>query len=466
MTDKIKLNKLQGKSETTSIEDTDFFLAYKKLILKNNQNLSESEKFLLLKFAVIFINYGEKELEKFGYRIILIYSNLFNDYKPLYDIAINKDYIPVAKFIEDKYLNSENAEQSFHRLWMSAYKQNFKHIRNNEEIYFSAGQKKLHIFSKNIEDFIIVAPTSYGKSELIIHKVEENLDKNVCIIVPTKSLLAQTRKNIIKNSKIRKSGNKIITHPDMLNDISGNFIAILTQERLLRLLQKHTDLTFDIVLIDEAHNLIENDSREILTIQDLKILRKRNLNVKLHYFTPFLADPEKLKIFSDKTSISEKIHEFIKIEKYFTYDSTSEEKILKVYDQFLNKFFNIQDLEGTNTPFEFISKYASDKNIVYINKPKDIEKFANSIQNKIESNERIKEVQEALKSFLHQDYNLIKTIENGVVYHHGGMPENVRLYVENAFSEIKEIKYIITTSTLLQGVNIPAEKIFLLDTKK
>jgi replicative superfamily II helicase len=46
------------------------------------------------------------------------------------------------------------------------------------------------------------------------------------------------------------------------------------------------------------------------------------------------------------------------------------------------------------------------------------------------------------------------------------MPENVRLYVEHAFSKIDTIKYIVTSSTLLQGVNIPAEKIFLLDTKK
>jgi hypothetical protein len=48
----------------------------------------------LLKFAVIFLNYGEKELEKFGYRIILSYSNLFNDYVPLYDISINKTDFP------------------------------------------------------------------------------------------------------------------------------------------------------------------------------------------------------------------------------------------------------------------------------------------------------------------------------------------------------------------------------------
>jgi superfamily II DNA or RNA helicase len=101
--------------------------------------------------------------------------------------------------------------------------------------------------------------------------VEDNLDKNICIIVPTKSLLAQTRKRLIENIRIRESQNKIVTHPDMLNDSSGKFIAVLTQERLLRLLQKHTDINFDILLIDEAHNLIENNNREILTIQNLKI---------------------------------------------------------------------------------------------------------------------------------------------------------------------------------------------------
>lgn len=464
MTDKIKLQKLQLMR---SIEDADFFSAYKKLVTNNQQDLTENEKFLLLRFAVIFINEGEKELEKFGYKIILAYSNLFNDYIPLYDIAINKDYIPVAKFIEDNHLNSEDFEQSFHKLLMSAYKENFKHLQNKKEIYFSAGQKRLHLFSKNDENFIIVAPTSYGKSEMIIHKIEDSLGKNVCIIVPTKSLLAQTRKNLIKNSNIRKSQNKIITHPDMLNNVSGKIIAVLTQERLLRLLQKHQDLTFDIILIDEAHNLIENNSREILTIQDLKILKKRNPNTKFHYFTPFLVDPENIKIFSKEDNLLvDKIYEFIKVEQYYVCDLNSTDKKLKIYDQFLNKFFEIEQNTEIDNQFDFINKYAASKNIIYINRPKIIEKFATSIQNEIEINEEIEKVQKALKEFLHQDYNLIKTIENGIVYHHGGMPENVRLYVENAFSEIESIKYVITSSTLLQGVNIPAEKIFLLDQKK
>lgn len=463
MIKKITLKQIQIKD---SIFDTNFLIAYKKLITGNSESITYSEKFLLLKFAVLFLNYGEKELEKFGYKIILTYSNLFTDYTPLYDIAINKNYIPVAKFIEDKYFNSEKHEQNFHRLLMSAYKENFKHSQDEKNIYFSAGQKRLFEFSKKNENFIIVAPTSYGKSELIIQKVEDNLDKNICILVPTKSLLAQTRKRLIENSKIRESQNKIITHPDMLNESTENFIAVLTQERLLRLLQKHSDLNFDIILIDEAHNLIENNNREILAIQNLKILKKRNSNIKYYYFTPFLVEPKKLKIFKEENILTDKIQEFIKVEKYYVCDLTSDEKILKIYDQFINDFFNLQNIEEISNSFDFINKFAANKNIIYTNRPKHIEKFSLSIQNTIEINEEIKKVQKALKEFLHKDYDLIKTLNNGVVYHHGGMPENVRLYVENAFSTINEIKYVVTTSTLLQGVNIPAEKIFLLDTKK
>jgi hypothetical protein len=38
---------------------------------------------------------------------------------------------------------------------MSSYKENFKHVRNEKKIYFSAGQKRLHEFSKKTDNFII-----------------------------------------------------------------------------------------------------------------------------------------------------------------------------------------------------------------------------------------------------------------------------------------------------------------------
>lgn len=63
--DKIKLKNVQLLRD---IDETDFFKAYEKLIKRDNF-LTDDEKFLLLKNAIVFLNYGEIELEKFGYRI-------------------------------------------------------------------------------------------------------------------------------------------------------------------------------------------------------------------------------------------------------------------------------------------------------------------------------------------------------------------------------------------------------------
>ena len=61
---------------------------------------------------------------------------------------------------------------------------------------------------------------------------------------------------------------------------------------------------------------------------------------------------------------------------------------------------------------------------------------------------------------------MIKALQRGVIYHHGAVPEPIRLYVEKLYAEIESIQYVVTSSTLLEGVNLPADKMFLLDNKK
>lgn len=109
----------------------------------------------------------------------------------------------------------------------------------------------------------------------------------------------------------------------------------------------------------------------------------------------------------------------------------------------------------------------SSKNIIYLNRPKHIEEFSVELANNNTNSEVINnEIVATISDFIHPDYNLIKCIKKGIVYHHGGMPEIIRLYVEKIFSENSNLEFVITSSTLLEGVNIPAEKIFLLSTKK
>ncbi len=247
------------------------------------------------------------------------------------------------------------------------------------------------------------------------------------------------------------------------------FVAVLTQERLLRILQKNPTLTLDLVLVDEAHNLFgekNNDGRATLLAQSIIILKSRNENVVFNFFSPFISDPENLKVRQLDYSISsEKTDEFIKSEKYYVCDVFNSPGELKLYEQFSNSFISTSVQYASH--IELLNSEKADKNIVYLNRPKHIEEFsidyANSL-NEIEIN--LSEITTTISDFLHPEYNLITCIKKGIVYHHGGMPEIVRLYVENIFSKYDELRFVITSSTLLEGVNIPAEKIFLLSNKK
>ena len=434
------MSEIDLKDFRKKIRSSDFESSFYKLML--NINLGENELNLLLRCAIVFVNFGDFDIQKLGYKIIVNYSNQYNDYKPLYDFSINKGFMPISKLIERAYYNQANSN-SFLSNYLSAFLDNYK----ESNYYISNGQKKLIEFStkNNHSDFVLVAPTSYGKSEIIVNKVQSNLDKKVCIIVPSKALLAQTKRRLLKNAD--KFGlNRIITHPEMYKGNETNFVAVLTQERLLRLLQQNISLKLDLVLIDEAHNLFgdkENDERAILLAQTIIILKKRNINTTLNFFSPFIANTDNLKINQTNYNLEKQYtEEYIKTEKYLVCNTKNGNNELKVYEQFTDEFLRTN--YSYNDEIDLLLDQKSTKNIVYLNRPKHIEEFSKIFSEKTNDNFVIdEEIINTISDFLHPDYNLISCIRKGIVYHHGGMPEIVRLYVESIFSETKELKFVV-----------------------
>ncbi|AEP10302.1 DEAD/DEAH box helicase [Micavibrio aeruginosavorus] len=463
---------LSGFRIKKNYEDSAFQHLYEKLFCGNSASLSESEKLQLLKWAVFFFNRGDDGVKRLGYRIIVRYANEFKDYKPLYDIAINAGFIPVAKFIEREYLNDNDIDRSFLRNFLSAYKTFFK----DGNKYLSVEQKRLLDFSKSIiADSLVVAPTSYGKSEMMISKVEDNLDKKICIIVPSKALLAQTKRRLLESQPITTTAKRILTHPEMFQHgekADKFFISTLTQERLFRLIQKDPQFSLDVLLIDEAHNLLSGDERGALLLQVLLVLKHRNPNMELKFYTPFIASAKSLESPYSKYELkSAHAKEFIKIEKYFVYDAKGT-KDLSFYDQFMDRNTIIEE-NVPLTEFEFIKAHKAEKNIIYLNKPRDVESAAVKLCNTSPDIEMsgdesgiFNDSYKAIAEFLHPDYKLLGCLKKGIIYHHGRMPEIIRLYIESLFSENAKFSFVVTSSTLLEGVNIPAEKMFLLSTKR
>src|SRR5699024_6307958 len=116
------------------------------------------------------------------------------------------------------------------------------------------------------------APTSFGKSEVILSHIQRSLEKSIPqrigIITPTRSLLVQTI-GMLKNFCRRKSI-KLVQHDEMLSELDNSFIAVLTQERALRVLEKRSQF-FDVLYLDEAHNLFETNFRSILLSRVIRL---------------------------------------------------------------------------------------------------------------------------------------------------------------------------------------------------
>lgn len=439
-------------------KDTDFLDLYQRLI--RHSLISDDDKTYLLTLALIFLSYDDKDVRRFGYGILLKFGNLTEDYRPLYEVALAQNYIPVVKLIENN--TSIGGGDNYLSLLLGAYEEAFK---DSTGIYRSSGQLLLNRFAKANSNIAVIAPTSYGKSEIMLEKINENPNKRICVLVPTKALVSQTKRKLIKNGLSQHT--RIITHPDMYvaaRDEDSPFVAVFTQERLLRLFTKNPDVSLDMLFVDEAHNILGDDTRSLAIAQAVIIARKRNANIDISFFSPFVSDEANIAVLGSTAPVSESIDEHMKIEKY--YFTKLESNALYRYDQFIDKSIFIR-IDSASNAVEFVLNNATDKNVTYLNRPRDVEIFANQLARHTpaleEGSDQMLKAIASIREYTHPQYGLISCIEKGIVYHHGGMPEIIKMYVENLYAD-PGMSHLITTSTLMEGVNIPANKLFILNT--
>ncbi|WP_170035494.1 DEAD/DEAH box helicase [Mogibacterium diversum] len=450
--DKLTLRKLYN---------TEFPELYKKLQI--GIELSDEELEKILSIGIFLTGLDNKNLQRLGYRLFLLYSKITDDYKPLYELSLNKGLIPISKFIENNLNYSErygniyteiNSIESDEFKWNNSYQ-----TIGQFELFKEATESKL-------KSQIIVAPTSYGKTELILSFIEHTKFKKICIISPTKSLLVQTKKRIINKFGYRK----IITYPEMYSDKDNEIIAVLTQERLLRLLQNNPNLKFDLLVIDEAHNILDEFSdenrRSVILASVIIICKKRNENLVCKYLTPFLRSKESLKI-ECLPNVDEwySVVENVKSEMFYFYDLENNKKVLlDQYSTMKDKLIDLQ-VNELGDDADVVITNCDNKNIIYLNSPKKLENFAFKLFSKLPERQmlRLNKAASDLREYVHEDYKLADYIEKGVIYHHGSIPEPIRYFIEDLYVDLPEIKMLIANSTLLEGVNIPATKMFILD---
>ncbi|WP_169164140.1 DEAD/DEAH box helicase [Cellulomonas taurus] len=446
----------------SNLEGSDFLRLYQRLM--RHEQIPEHELVAVLRFAVLFLRSTDEVVSRLGYRMILQYGELTGDYEPLHAVARERDLIPVVAATER--LNPDlRSRESFQSILFDAHATNFLTDEpDGTTLRRTRGQMELRDFNLREPRAIIVAPTSYGKSEMLIEKIVRRLDAATCVIVPSRALIAQTRQVIISDPRIQASRIRVLTHPDAYTG-EERFVAVMTQERLQRLFADHPDLKLDQLLVDEAHNLLPQGTRPIDLSQAILIASGRNKDLAITYYTPFMAEPDMLRHVggADVRAKSRAVNEHVKAERLVHAEPGSHEEL---YDQFLDRMIPL----GRSVPSDEVDAVlsrAEHRTLVYVNRPRDAQHLSLRIAQRRGAVVMSVQAQRAIRAvgdLIDPRYSLITAIKSGVLFHHGQIPDVLRQYIEMLFRTDRsdERRLLVTTSTLLEGVNTPADCLVLM----
>jgi len=437
----------------TWLKDNELF---SRIMRKTTLNIKLDEKELefILSCAIIFFNEYSIDKRKSTYFEIAYYITLKcainnNYYQPLLDASSNFGFYPVARYISKNKLTDKLTSNNF-----ALDYQLDRFTKNNITETYEQKKYREQIIQSESKENCYIAPTSFGKSTLIIDIIKSINPKTTAIIVPTKSLLIQTYKLI----KAHFPSRHIIFHDEMY-DGNSNFISIFTQERALRLL-KNRDISFELLIIDEAHNLFEMDGRSILLTRLIRRNRLRNPESKNYYLSPLISNSENLKTHENQEIFERRIASNIKEPEIYELRADGEQY---AYNRFLNEFY--PSGQESNL-ISYITKNKKEKNFLYLRAPKKVEELSMLLNRELAyiSSDLLNELSETISNNVHNDFYCVEHIKKGLIYLHGKLPDLIKEYLEHKFSHTKELTYLIANSVILEGVNLPIDNLYILNT--
>ena len=349
-------------------------------------------------------------------------------------------------------------------------------------------QKRFFIPQKNIYDHMdgeslsYAAPTSMGKSfimEVFIKNKIQNGEKfNFARIVPTKALINEVREDTLRGlDKLMEQMNySVVTaSSDYSLDEDHNFILVMTPERLLYLLISRPDFRIDYIFIDEAHKMTGKNSRGPFYYKIVDMLAQRDPMPHFIFASPNIPNPEVyLKLVTDaQKGADNAISSSFSPVTQFKFLISQETKSIRIFNDhtqdtiFVCKYGNEEMsaviLMRILAHYEKVKLISERKrNIAYFSgKDAAIKAAISYAEHMPEINDdSLKELAQDIKNQVHGDYYLAKLIRRGVAYHIGYLPASIRLRIEKLFKEGK-IVAMFCTSTLIEGVNLPADNLFI-----
>ncbi len=309
----------------------------------------------------------------------------------------------------------------------------FHSVEGMDDIVLHSVQGQVYRALVDGANVILSAPTSFGKSLLMDAMIASRRYNNIVVIVPTIALIDETRRRLAR--RFSKEF-KIVTHPSQHTEEKNIFV--LTQERFVEFEKMPSPEFF---VLDEFYKLSPNrgDDRTF-------VLNEAFYKLFISGAQFFLIGPN-------------------------IQDITIDEKALK-FRFFRTNFATVatevhSTTEGDKTENAIaICKEVDDPTLIYCKSPKSAYTLAQALLDSGISapSEAASQFADWLRSNYHPEWFLADLLDAGIAVHHGSLPRSVAYHLLRKFNE-RAVKFLLCTSTIIEGVNTSAKNVIIYDKK-
>ncbi|TWE07771.1 helicase-like protein [Pseudomonas sp. AG1028] len=328
-------------------------------------------------------------------------------------------------------------------------------------------QRKVWGSLQSRRSLAISAPTSAGKSFLVIeHLCRDAVTIPTYVFVyiaPTRALLSEVYMKI-KERLSSELGIRVTDIPTFEN--VSRQIFVLTQERFKALLSI-TSSPINLVIVDEAQNL--SDGARGMILQDcIEQCYSRDQKNHVVMLAPgaqgfkaaleILGMPEVSEV---STSVSPVLQNRIVVSKTPSLNQL-DFKLLNSHGCTHIGTMPCKvglDLVESRLAAVALELGSGGGSLVYAKTPTEAAAIAGSIALSLDDIDN-DELATFIKEHIHPEYHLIGMVKKGVAFHYGQMPTLLREAIEAAF-RAGTIKFLVCTTTLFQGINLPARNVFI-----
>ena len=444
------------------------FGAYVSNLIAEPKHLDRQDVKKLVLAAQIFYRSDNKAIRSEGAILLAMLLDVCaNDFPEIVPIATSV-FVQSGDFPNLDLLGKRHPKSEFRHSIYSQAKLEFREELNSvDELDFllTDYQRELWMDLTSDEDVITSAPTSAGKTFIILHYLIDRIAASdgafAAVVVPTRALISEVAGKIYELASERGVSEEIeICTIPRDGDYNRKTMFVMTQERLHEVLLSG-DISFNYFFLDEAHNISDKARGVLLHITIDKLIQSS---------TPQIIISMPSEKYQDTFS---SIFNQMEFEKAITTSSPVAKVLISVEPHGKNLTLSRHKSAYTHSIMKgFTGRKLSDivfrlgqgeSNIIYQGRTDYCEKMADDIGGLISEeiqNDRLDEAADYVEKFIHAEYSLAKNLRKGVAFHYGPLPSSIRIMIENLVKD-RLVQFIACTSTLAEGVNLPAKNLFL-----